>query len=50
MLAYERLVESSRVVRDLTAKLRQNASVAASNLVAISGLERELAEDFLPKG
>ena len=50
MLAYERLVESSRVVRDLTAKLRQDRGVAASNLVAICGLERELAEDFWRRG
>ncbi len=50
MLAYERLVESSRVVRDLTAKLRQDPGVAASNLVAISGLERELAKNFWRRG
>ena len=50
MLAYERLVESSRVVRDLTAKLRQDRGVAASNLVAICGLERDLADDFLRRG
>ena len=50
MLAYERLVESSRVVRDLTAKLRQDRGVAASNLVAICGLERELAKDFWRRG
>jgi tetratricopeptide (TPR) repeat protein len=50
MLAYERVVESSRVVRDLTAKLRQERAVAASNLVAICGLERELAEDFWRRG
>ena len=50
MLASERLVESSRVVRDLTAKLRQDRGVAASNLVAICGLERELAEDFSRRG
>ena len=50
MLAYERLVESSRVVRDLTAKLRQDRGVAASNLVAICGLERELAMDFWRRG
>ena len=47
MLASERLVESSRVVRDLTAKLRQDRGFAASNLVAICDLERELA-DALP--
>ncbi len=50
MLAYERLVKSSRVVRDLTAKLRQDPGVAVSNLVAICGLERELAEDFSRRG
>ncbi len=50
MLAYERLVESSRVVRDLTAKLRQDPGVAASNLVAICGLERELADNFWRRG
>jgi len=50
MLAYDRLVESSRVVRDLTAKLRQDPGVAASNLVAICGLERELAMDFERRG
>jgi hypothetical protein len=46
MLAYERLVESSRVVRALTAKLRQDRAVAASNVVAICDLERDLAENF----
>ncbi len=46
MLASDRLVESSRVVRDLTAKLRQDRGVAASNLVAICGLERELAAEL----
>jgi tetratricopeptide (TPR) repeat protein len=50
MLANERLVESSRVVRGLTAKLRQDPGVAASNLVAICGLERELAMDFARRG
>jgi hypothetical protein len=50
MLAYERLVETSRVVRALTAKLRHDRAVAASNVVAISGLERELAEDFSRRG
>jgi len=50
MLAYERLVKSSRVVRDLTAKLRQDPGVAASNLLAICGLERELALDFGRRG
>ncbi len=50
MLAYERLVETSRVVRDLTAKLRQDPGVAASNLVAICGLERELATNLWRRG
>ena len=50
MLVSERLVESSRVVRDLTAKLRQDRGVAASNLVAICGLERELALDLWQRG
>ena len=50
MLAYERLVESSRVIRDLTAKLRQDHGVAPSNLVAICGLERGLAKDFWRRG
>ncbi len=50
MLASERLDKSSRVVRDLTAKLRQDPGFAASNLVAICGLERELAEDFWRRG
>ena len=50
MLASERLVESSRVVRDLTAKLRQDRGFAASNLVAICELERQLADDFWRRG
>ncbi|MGA7496225.1 MAG: serine/threonine-protein kinase [Isosphaeraceae bacterium] len=50
MLASERLEKSSRVVRDLTAKLRQDRGFAASNLVAICDLERELAEDFRRRG
>jgi serine/threonine protein kinase/tetratricopeptide (TPR) repeat protein len=50
MLAYDRLVESSRVVRDLTGKLRQHRGVAASNLVAICGLEGDLAEDLWRRG
>ena len=50
MLAYERLVGTSRVVRDLTANLRQDRGIATSNLVAICGLERELAEDFERRG
>ncbi|MDE2508974.1 MAG: serine/threonine protein kinase, partial [Planctomycetota bacterium] len=50
MLAVERLVESSRVIRELTAKLGREQGVAASNLVAICGLERELADDFARRG
>jgi len=50
MLASERIQKSSRVVRDLTAKLRQDRGFAASNLVAICDLERELAEAFRPRG
>ncbi len=50
MLVSERLVECSRVVCDLTAKLRQDPGVATSNIVAICGLERELAEDFWRRG
>ena len=50
MLASERSRKSSRVVRDLTAKLRQDRGFAASNLVAICDLERELAEDFRRRG
>jgi serine/threonine protein kinase len=50
MLAYERLFESSRAVRDLTAKLRQDRADAASIVVAICGLERELAAGFWSRG
>ena len=50
MLASERLDKSSRVVRDLTAKLRQDRRIAASNLVAICNLERELAQALLTRG
>jgi tetratricopeptide (TPR) repeat protein len=50
MLAPERIEKSSRAVRDLTAKLRQHPMFAASNLVAICGLERQLAEDFRRRG
>src|SRR5262245_34209608 len=46
MLASQRLDKASRVVRDLTAKLRQDRHFAASNLVAICDLERELATAF----
>jgi tetratricopeptide (TPR) repeat protein len=50
MLAFERLDKASRVVRDLTAKLRDDRHFAASNLVAICDLERELAVDFRRRG
>ena len=46
MLASERIEKSSRVVRELTAKLRQDRGFAASNLVAICELERQLSDDF----
>jgi tetratricopeptide (TPR) repeat protein len=46
MLASERFEKSSRAVRDLTAKLRRRPGFAASNLVAICELERQLAEHF----
>ena len=50
MLASERVHSASRVVRDLTAKLRQDRGIAASNLVAICELERQLADDLLRRG
>jgi serine/threonine protein kinase len=50
MLVSDRLLESSRVVRGLTLKLRQDPGIATSNIVAICGLERELAEDFWGRG
>jgi tetratricopeptide (TPR) repeat protein len=50
MLASERVEKSSRVVRDLTAKMRQDRGFAASNLVAICELERQLSEDFRCRG
>jgi eukaryotic-like serine/threonine-protein kinase len=50
MLTYEIVEKSSRVVRDLTAKLRQHRGFAASNLVAICNLERELAEELYRHG
>ncbi len=46
MLAHQRVVESSRVIRDLTAKLRQNPGADTSNVVATCGLEAALARDF----
>jgi serine/threonine protein kinase len=50
MLVSERLLESSRVVRDLTAELRQDRGIATTNIVAICGLEREFAKDFWNRG
>ncbi len=50
MLASERVEKSSHVVRDLTAKLRRHPVFAASNLVAISELERQFAVDFRRRG
>lgn len=46
LLPSDRLERSSRIARDLTAKLRQNPRFATSNLVAICNLENQLAEDF----
>jgi eukaryotic-like serine/threonine-protein kinase len=48
--ALERFQKSSHAVRELTAKLRKNRRFATSNLVAICGLERQLAEAFLRRG
>jgi hypothetical protein len=45
-LASERVEKASRVVRDLTAKLRQDRGIAATNLVAICELERLLADSL----
>jgi hypothetical protein len=50
MLALERFEKSSLAVRELTAKLRRHRGFAASNLVAICELERQLAEDFGRRG
>jgi len=50
MLASERFGESSRAVRDLTAKLRRHRGFATSSLVAICELEHQLAEDFGRRG
>ncbi len=50
MLASERFESSSRAVRELTAKLRRHREFAASNLIAICELERQLAEDFRRRG
>jgi serine/threonine protein kinase len=49
MLASERLDKASRVVRDLTAQLRQHRHFATSNLVAICDVERKLAIPFRPR-
>jgi hypothetical protein len=50
MLVSERLEEASRVVRDLTAKLRRERPFATANLVAICDLECKLAEALQPRG
>jgi serine/threonine protein kinase/tetratricopeptide (TPR) repeat protein len=50
MLASERFEKTSHVVRDLTAKLRRHPVFAASNLVAICKLERQLGEEFRRRG
>jgi tetratricopeptide (TPR) repeat protein len=50
MLASERFENTSRAVRDLTAKLRRHPRFATSNLVAICELERQLAADFWHRG
>jgi hypothetical protein len=50
LLVSERFEKSSRVVRDLTAKLRRHRGFATSNLVAICELERQLAEHFGRRG
>jgi serine/threonine protein kinase len=49
-LTSERVQSASRVIRDLTAKLRQDQGVATSNIVAICRLERELAEEIWRRG
>jgi eukaryotic-like serine/threonine-protein kinase len=49
-LASERVERASHVVRDLTAKLRQDQGFAASNLVAICDLEYLLADDLERRG
>ena len=49
-LASERVERASRVVRDLTAKLRHDRGFAASNLVAICDLEHLLADDLERRG
>ena len=47
MLASERLDKTLDVVRDLTAKLRQDRGFAASNLIAICDLELRLSKHFI---
>jgi hypothetical protein len=49
-LGAERVKRAARAVRDLTAKLSQDRSFAASNLVAICDLERVLADDLHRRG
>ncbi len=49
-LASERVASASRVVRDLTAKLRQDPGVAASNLVVVCELELLLSDDLVRRG
>ena len=49
-LASERFDETSHAVRELTARLRRLRGFAASNLVAVCELERQLAEDFGRRG
>jgi hypothetical protein len=50
MLASERFEMTSHAVRELTANLRRHRGFAASNLVAICELERQLTEDFWRRG
>ncbi len=50
MLVSERFERTSLAVRDLTAKLRRHRGFAASNLVAICELERQLAIDSRRRG
>jgi hypothetical protein len=50
MLLAERLDEATRVVRDLTAKLRRDRDSTTSNLVAICDLESQLARALGSRG
>lgn len=50
ILSSERLERSARAVLDLTAKLRRERGLSASNLVAICELERGLADEFRLRG